>query len=98
MMKVTQHLWFAKDMEAALHFYTSLIPGSSIAWTSAVPADNPMTPAKIKLGKQLFFDPRLSKTGTVSCNSCHDVMGAGVDNLAFPLLPGFGHRCTPASG
>jgi len=41
MMKVTQHLWFEKDMEAALHFYTSLIPDSSVAWTSSVPVDNP---------------------------------------------------------
>lgn len=44
------------------------------------PADNPMTPAKIELGKQLFFDPRLSVDGTVSCNSCHNVMGSGTDN------------------
>jgi cytochrome c peroxidase len=45
-----------------------------------VPNDNPMTPAKIELGKQLFFDPRLSKDGTVSCNSCHNVMASGTDN------------------
>ena len=45
MMKITQHLWFEKDMEAALRFYTSLIPGSSIDWVSAVPADNPSGPA-----------------------------------------------------
>jgi predicted 3-demethylubiquinone-9 3-methyltransferase (glyoxalase superfamily) len=45
MMKVTQCLWFEKDMEAALHFYATLIPGSSIQWTSAVPADNPSGPA-----------------------------------------------------
>lgn len=44
-MKVTQHLWFEKDMEAALRFYTSLIPGSSIGWISAVPVDNPSGPA-----------------------------------------------------
>lgn len=44
-----------------------------------IPKDNPMTPAKIELGKQLYFDPRLSKTGTVSCNSCHDVTAGGVD-------------------
>jgi cytochrome c peroxidase len=44
-----------------------------------IPADNPMTPAKIELGKQLYFDARLSRTGTVSCNSCHNVMGGGVD-------------------
>jgi len=48
-----------------------------------VPADNPMTPAKVALGKELFFDPRLSSTGTISCNSCHNVMGNGTDNRKF---------------
>jgi cytochrome c peroxidase len=38
----------------------------------AVPADNPMTPAKIELGKMLYFDKRLSKDGTVACATCHD--------------------------
>ncbi|MCA9148658.1 MAG: c-type cytochrome [Planctomycetales bacterium] len=32
---------------------------------------NPMTRAKIELGRQLYFDPRLSSDGTVSCASCH---------------------------
>jgi cytochrome c peroxidase len=36
-----------------------------------VPTDNPMTPGKIKLGEQLFFDKRLSKTGQMSCETCH---------------------------
>ncbi len=44
------------------------------------PADNPISSAKIELGKQLFFDPRLSIDGTVSCNSCHNVMASGADN------------------
>ena len=44
-----------------------------------VPADNPITPAKIELGKMLYFDPRLSIDGTVSCNSCHNVMSDGGD-------------------
>jgi cytochrome c peroxidase len=44
------------------------------------PKDNPMTPAKVELGKQLFFEPRLSADGTVSCNDCHNVMGSGTDN------------------
>ncbi len=35
-------------------------------------AHNPMTPAKVELGKALFFDPRLSGNGTVSCASCHN--------------------------
>jgi cytochrome c peroxidase len=44
------------------------------------PADNPMTPAKVELGKALFFDPRFSSTGTVSCFSCHNVMEGGDDH------------------
>jgi predicted 3-demethylubiquinone-9 3-methyltransferase (glyoxalase superfamily) len=44
-MKVTQHLWFEKDMEAAIRFYTQLIPGSRIEESSAVMADNPSGPA-----------------------------------------------------
>jgi cytochrome c peroxidase len=35
------------------------------------PADNPMTAEKVALGKQLFFDKRLSKDGTTACESCH---------------------------
>ena len=37
-----------------------------------IPADNPQTAAKIELGKQLYFDPRLSYDGTISCATCHD--------------------------
>ncbi len=44
-----------------------------------VPKDNPMTPEKIELGKMLYFDPRLSMDGTISCNSCHNVMFHGGD-------------------
>ena len=35
-------------------------------------ADNPITPKKIALGKQLFFDPRLSRNNTMSCATCHN--------------------------
>ena len=37
-----------------------------------IPADNPLTKEKVSLGKQLFFDPRLSADGTTSCNGCHE--------------------------
>lgn len=37
-----------------------------------VPADNPQSSLKILLGKQLYFDTRLSKDNTISCASCHD--------------------------
>ncbi|MFM7506130.1 MAG: cytochrome-c peroxidase [Rubrivivax sp.] len=36
-----------------------------------VPVDNPITPAKVALGKQLFVDPRLSGSGKMACQSCH---------------------------
>lgn len=45
------------------------------------PADNPTTAAKVELGKMLYFDPRLSSTGTVSCFSCHNVMEGGDDHM-----------------
>ena len=41
-------------------------------WEMLVPPDNPVTPEKTALGRQLFFDKRLSKDGTVSCATCHD--------------------------
>jgi len=45
-----------------------------------IPKDNPMSPAKIELGKKLYLDPRLSVDGTISCNSCHNIMGGGDDD------------------
>jgi cytochrome c peroxidase len=35
----------------------------------------------VELGKKLFFDPRLSKSGFISCNSCHNLSMGGSDNL-----------------
>jgi len=42
-----------------------------------VPDDNPMSAAKVELGRQLFYEPRLSATGDFSCGSCH------IQSLAF---------------
>jgi len=49
------------------------------------PADNPTTDAKVELGKMLYMDPRFSSTGTVSCNSCHNVMEGGDDSRTFSM-------------
>lgn len=38
-------------------------------------------PAEVELGKKLFFDPRLSRSGFISCNSCHNLSMGGSDNL-----------------
>jgi cytochrome c peroxidase len=35
----------------------------------------------VELGKKLYFDPRLSKSGFISCNSCHNLSAGGTDNL-----------------
>lgn len=37
-----------------------------------IPPDNPQTPQKIALGRALFEDPRLSRSGQIACASCHD--------------------------
>ena len=47
----------------------------------AVPADNPMSAAKVALGAKLFADPRLSMTGQHSCQSCHAPERAFTDGL-----------------
>lgn len=48
-----------------------------------VPADNPITAGKIKLGEQLFFEKRLSKTKAMSCETCHVPEKGWADGLAF---------------
>ena len=52
---------------------------SATAQNRPVPQVKQASQAEIDLGRQLFFDPRLSKTATVSCNSCHNVMAGGED-------------------
>lgn len=47
----------------------------------ALNPDNPLTEAKLELGKMLYFEPRLSLSGVFSCNSCHNLATYGVDNL-----------------
>jgi cytochrome c peroxidase len=49
------------------------------------PEDNPTTDAKVTLGKMLYMDPRFSLTGTVSCNSCHNVMEGGDDSRTVSM-------------
>lgn len=46
-----------------------------------VMADQPIDPALVELGKMLYYEPRLSLSGLVSCNTCHNLATYGVDNL-----------------
>ena len=61
-----------------------------LAFSISATAQEPITPiepvkeinlAEVELGKKLFFDPRLSKSGFISCNSCHNLSMGGTDNL-----------------
>ena len=51
------------------------------------PVDNPSTPAKISLGRALFYDTRLSAGKPMSCISCHDLSGSGENNRPNAELP-----------
>lgn len=68
---------------------------AALAWSFALPAMaadaepiQPLEPAKVtdpakvELGKKLWFDPRLSRSGFISCNSCHNLSMGGSDNVA----------------
>lgn len=54
--------------------------------TPIIPKSNPQTEAKIALGKQLYFDTRLSKDMNYSCNSCHNLAAGGDDDGAATRL------------
>lgn len=58
---------------------------------------NPSNPAKVELGKMLFFDPRLSSSWLISCNTCHNLSLGGVDLLETSVGHGWqkGPRNSP---
>lgn len=49
-----------------------------------VPGDNPMSAAKVELGRHLFYDPRLSANGTQSCSTCHEQARGFADGDVTP--------------
>ena len=68
----------------------SIALASTTFTTTMALAEEPIKPikpvqeinlAQVELGKKLFFDPRLSKSGFISCNSCHNLSMGGTDNL-----------------
>lgn len=77
---------------AAFPAYGRAAPGYSLhvplgldARALIIPENNPLTAEKILLGKQLFFDPRWSKTRTVSCSSCHSPQMGWSDDRRLSL-------------
>ena len=65
-----------------------LPPGLTTYEPMVIPADNPMTPEKVALGRQLFFDERLSVDGSKSCYSCHVCENGLTDGLPKAIGPG----------
>ena len=68
---------------------TALLAGDAYSWNLPkefprpyVPSDNPMTDAKVELGRYMFYDKRLSMNGTQSCASCHKQALAFTDGRA----------------
>lgn len=55
------------------------VPLPAAVFPPEVPADNPLTAAKVELGRKLYFDTRLSTDGTVACATCHDPAHAFAD-------------------
>lgn len=51
---------------------------------------NPITDKKVELGKKLYFDPRLSRSGLISCNTCHNLGLGGADGIGAAI----GHKWT----
>ncbi len=51
--------------------YSTVLPLGLQSDSAYIPDKNPLSASKIELGRKLYFDPRLSKDGTVSCATCH---------------------------
>lgn len=72
---------------AAVIFASQMLVSSAWAATprtepvQPIPVIEVTNPAMVELGKKLFFDPRLSKSGFISCNSCHNLSMGGTDNI-----------------
>lgn len=54
-------------------------PSPGKEWKTLPMLQQELDPRKVELGKKLFFDKRLSSTGTISCASCHDILNGGDD-------------------
>ena len=60
-------------------------PYATIPQEPPIPVDNLMTPEKIELGKMLYFEPRLSASGIISCHTCHNLSLGGTDRIPTSL-------------
>lgn len=78
-------------MQSAKDAGLTAIPESSTELLKLIDnSKNPITNSKVELGKKLFFDPRLSKSQIISCNSCHNLGEGGDDGVEASI----GHKWT----
>ena len=85
----------ARDAATALHAAVAALPPAppipappAYLGAVAAPAENPTTPEKVQLGWILFFDPRLSKDGSMSCESCHHIAQSYTSGMALDTKVG----------
>lgn len=67
------------------------IPTETKALNKLIDPNGTITAKKVDLGKKLYFEPRLSKSGIISCNTCHNLGLGGVDGVPAAV----GHQWTP---
>lgn len=67
------------------------IPEAQIELLKLIDPNGTSTPKKVELGKKLYFEPRLSKSGIISCNTCHNLGQGGADGVSAAV----GHQWTP---
>jgi len=67
------------------------IPTNEAELNALIDPNKTITPEKVELGKTLYFDPRLSKSGIISCNTCHNLGLGGADGVSAAV----GHQWTP---
>ena len=84
-------LYIGETMKLRTVVFAAAVVCAGLTSLSAIAQNNePITPIQppkqvnlglVELGKKLYFDPRLSKSGFISCNSCHNLSMGGTDNL-----------------
>src|SRR5690554_6410598 len=75
----------AELRKAALGFFQPVPDAATVI------KDRNLTEPEIELGKWLFFEPRLSRSHIISCNTCHSVGTGGADNIPTSIGHGWQH-------
>ena len=104
-MKIVTSLAICLLGASSLFAADSLIEKAKNSGLEAIPTENaklmkliddkkdPITKEKVELGKKLYFDPRMSRSGLISCNTCHNLALGGADGV--PAAIGHGWTANP---